>query len=81
MKGSAMASKVTVVPNSYANRESFDHTVKVVAKSSYGTTRLYPLNEQARLFAEMIGVRTLTPLHLEYIKRMGFHIIKLERMP
>lgn len=40
----------------------------------YGLAKLYPVNREAKLFAEMLGVITLVPHKLEYISGLGYEI-------
>jgi hypothetical protein len=46
-------------------------TAVVKAKSVYGETKFYPVNEIARGFADVAGTKTLTPETLRIMKRMG----------
>jgi hypothetical protein len=40
----------------------------------YGETKVYPVCEKARLFAEIAGTRTLTPATLKRICQLGYAI-------
>lgn len=46
----------------------------VTAKSVYGETKIYPLCEVAKAYAEAIGTKTLTQHALKCAKRMGYEI-------
>jgi hypothetical protein len=46
--------------------------VQVKIKSVYGVDKIYPINEEAQIFAEMIGQRTLTMDNIKYIKLLGY---------
>jgi hypothetical protein len=40
----------------------------------YGNELTYPIDENAKRFAELIGQKTFKPRHLEIIKALGFEI-------
>lgn len=46
-------------------------TVIVKARSIYGETKFYPVNDAAKAFAEIARTKTLTVETLRIIKRMG----------
>ena len=47
-------------------------TVKI--KNVYGTDKIYPVSEQARLFADIAGTKTLTNYTIARIKKLGYAI-------
>ena len=49
-------------------------TVNVFIRQVYGRATLYPANDQARLFCELLGAKTLTNAQLARIERLGFTI-------
>jgi len=53
--------------------------VLIELRDVYGETKAYPANEQAKLFAEMLGTKTLTHRNLCLIERLGFTIQAQER--
>lgn len=44
----------------------------VQIKSVYGVEKIYPINEQAAIFAGMLKQLTLTRDNIESIKRLGY---------
>jgi tRNA-binding EMAP/Myf-like protein len=46
--------------------------VQVKIKSVYGVDKIYPISEEAQIFAEMIGQKTLTVDNIKYIKMLGY---------
>lgn len=48
--------------------------ITILMKSVYGEWRAYPACEKSRLFADMLGTKTLTDTALLYIKRLGYSI-------
>ena len=48
---------------------------RIEIRSNYGRLAAYPVNETARLFADMVGSKTLTHGALCYIERLGYLII------
>jgi hypothetical protein len=49
-------------------------TLEIQPRTVYGRTLLYPVNELARLFCELLSLKTLSLEHLEIIKKMGIEI-------
>lgn len=49
-------------------------TIQVTIKSVYGKTLIYPVDSNAKVFAELIGKRTLSTKHLELIKSLGYTV-------
>ena len=48
--------------------------IVVLIKNVYGEELSYPVNEQARLLAQIAGTKTLTPATLQRAHAMGFEI-------
>lgn len=48
--------------------------LKVFLKSVYGNDLIYPITENAKLFAELIGKKTFRKHDLEIIKRLGYEV-------
>ena len=48
--------------------------ITVVIKSVYGNEQIYPVCEQAKLFAALAGTKTLTNQSLRLIKQLGYKI-------
>jgi hypothetical protein len=46
----------------------------VEIKSVYGNELIYPMCDRSRMFAELVGRKTLSPRQVEVIKQMGFEI-------
>lgn len=49
-----------------------DNIAEVSIKNVYGVDKMYPLNKQARLLAELAGTRTLTDHACKIAEEMGF---------
>lgn len=48
--------------------------VEVNLKSVYGETKAYPINEAAKIFANIAGTKTLTMQTLRSIRDLGYEI-------
>ncbi|NDB68931.1 MAG: hypothetical protein EB015_13170 [Methylocystaceae bacterium] len=48
--------------------------IQIEIKSVYGELKAYPACDKAKLFAEMLGTKTLTHSALIYIERLGYSI-------
>lgn len=48
---------------------------------SPNTSRIYPINECAKLFAGLAGRKTLMRQDLEYIRELGFEIVWVPLTP
>jgi hypothetical protein len=50
--------------------------MKLIVKieSKYGRTLIYPVNDTAKTFAELINQKTLGPDHVTLIKTLGYEI-------
>jgi hypothetical protein len=53
--------------------------VLIELRDIYGEQKAYPVNEQAKLFADMLGTKTLTQRNLCLIERLGFTIQTQQR--
>ena len=56
------------------NNQTDNQTVLVEFKDQYGRTVCHPVNEQAKVFAEIAGTKTLTWHTLKGIAYLGFKI-------
>jgi hypothetical protein len=48
--------------------------IEVNLKSVYGEIKAYPINEAAKLFADLAGTKTLTVQSLKKIQALGYEI-------
>jgi hypothetical protein len=48
--------------------------VEITLKSVYGETKAYPINEAAKIFADLAGTKTLTMQALRKIRDLGYEI-------
>lgn len=55
-----------------------NRTVMLQIRFSYGVERIYPMNEDAKRFAELCGRKTLSPPDVILITKLGF---KVEWLP
>lgn len=51
-----------------------ENKIVIQIKSVYGNTLIYPMNEQAKLFASIAGQKTLSKDHVEKIKQLGYSV-------
>ena len=51
--------------------------VTVLVKDQYGKPAYHPMDENARLFADLAGTKTLTIEALQKIKRLGYDIVAM----
>lgn len=49
-------------------------TIQVMIKNVYGNETVYPACEKAKIFASMVGQKTLTHADLSSIKALGYTI-------
>jgi hypothetical protein len=49
-------------------------TIQVTIKTVYGKDLIYPVDDKAKLFTALVGMKTLTTKHLDLIKALGFTI-------
>jgi len=54
------------------NKQSKSITVKI--KNVYGEDKIYPVSDQAKLFANIAGTKTLTDYTIAKIKELGYTI-------
>ncbi len=60
-----------------AVQNSTTQQVVVTSRDVYGNTLLYPTCTTAKLFAALVGKKTLSERDLNLIAALGFEIIKL----
>jgi len=48
--------------------------IQVQVKTIYGNKTIYPLCEKAKIFASMVGQKTLTMQDVEHIKKLGYTV-------
>lgn len=48
--------------------------ITVEIKSVYGTQTIYPVCNKAKLFASMVGQKTLTMANIGWIKQLGYEV-------
>ena len=48
--------------------------VKIEVRNVYGNTYYYPANENAKLFTNIAGTKTIDPNNFKYIRLLGFKI-------
>lgn len=49
-------------------------SVQVRISNQYGNRRIFPVNAQAKIFAEIAGQKTLSDNHIKLIKELGFDV-------
>lgn len=49
--------------------------VRVVVKSEWGTERIYPRCETAKIFARLVGQKTLTIDNVSCIQELGYRVV------
>ena len=50
------------------------NTITLELRPVYGATRAYPACDTSRIFADMLGRKTLTKADLSHIERLGYAI-------
>lgn len=55
-------------------------TVVVDIRNVYGNEAIYPVCDNAKLFAELAGTKTLTRQAVETIKKLGYDVIPQLKM-
>lgn len=50
-------------------------TVELEVRDVYGTPKAYPANEAARIFAQMLGSKTLTKRVLEFVDALNIEVV------
>lgn len=58
-----------------------DKTVQVQIKSIYGNEMIYPVCEAAKVFASMVGQKTLTRRDIDHIKKLGYTVDVVQAQP
>lgn len=48
--------------------------VKVEVREVYGNTYYHPANENAKLFTNISGTKTVAAMHMKYIRSLGFKV-------
>lgn len=48
--------------------------ITVRKDKNYGQEVIYPVCDKAKIFAEMLKTKTLTPSSLEYIRDLGIYV-------
>lgn len=48
--------------------------IQVQVKTIYGNKTIYPICEKAKIFAAMVGQKTLTMQDVEHIKKLGYTV-------
>jgi len=54
-------------------------SITVEIRDVYGNPTVYPMDEAARLFADIAGTTTLTSATIKRIKALGYHINVTQR--
>lgn len=49
-------------------------TVQLKVKQNYGNQALYPANETAQIFADLLGTKTLTITAIKQILKLGYTV-------
>jgi hypothetical protein len=53
-------------------------TIQVQVKNVYGNEMIYPICEQAKLFAKLANTKTLTRQSIELIKALGYAVHNIQ---
>tara|TARA_R110002110_G_scaffold392684_1_gene606237 strand:- start:1959 stop:2162 length:204 start_codon:yes stop_codon:yes gene_type:complete len=57
------------------------NTIEVKITNNYGNSLVYPMNEQARLFCQIAGTKTLTERTINNARKLGFEFkVTTERL-
>lgn len=56
-------------------------SITVEIKSVYGEQKIYPVCELAKIFASMVGQKTLTLGNIDHIKSLGFEVLVKQSQP
>lgn len=48
--------------------------IQVQVKTIYGNKTIYPICEKAKIFASMVGQKTLTMQDVDHIKKLGYTV-------
>lgn len=57
------------------------NTVQLQVKSVYGNKLIYPINENAKVFAALTGKKTFTKSHIQGMEVLGFKIEYVAEQP
>ena len=49
--------------------------LKITTKNVFGNPTMYPANETAKLFAELLGKKNFSLIDVHRIKKLGYEII------
>ena len=49
--------------------------LKITTRNVYGNMTMYPANETAKLFTQLIGKKTFSNTDIDTIKKLGYEII------
>ena len=49
----------------------------ITVKNVYGVERIFPVNDTAKLFCELIGRKTFDESHLTVIRSLGYEITQV----
>lgn len=52
--------------------------IEIEIKNVYGKINIYPINAEAKVFAELLGQKTLTLRDIAIIKTLGYKVKKVE---
>jgi hypothetical protein len=58
---------------------SVEKELKVICKNTYGTDLYYPECHRSQIFADIAGTKTLTPITISYIKKLGYTLVQQGR--
>lgn len=56
-------------------------TIQVEIKSVYGVEKIYPVSEEAKVFAKLLGQQTLTVEDIQNIKLLGYMVEVVSTKP
>lgn len=59
------------------NADTKASTITIEVKSVYGTLKIYPVCDRAKIFAEIAGSKTLTLGTVRKIERLGYQVISM----
>ena len=51
-------------------------TITVSIRTVYGEMRFYPVNNEAQIFADISGHKTLTPHTIAQAKQLGYEVVE-----
>ena len=58
-----------------------NNTISITVRNNYGVETYYPYCKTAKTFAEMLQTKTLTPVALMHIKRLGYNVFIVDTNP